>query len=607
MCRHPFGAVLLVMSLYFCVFILDLLDVKVDDGTGLIHEYEKIRRINEDLLKEEEARQIAEAKLKFDNSLSTYQGDSTHPWENPFTKTLIASPVRKTEALQELHQQLEDSIIYYLYRHGESLAEPILDVDAEAEARMEALIKRQRMVEDRFEKVTKLPTSLRVRDYAYVSPLSDPALSVPPTPSNLDELAKKPSSVSSMFSSVVSSVFGSGPDGASSNNAAVEANTNDEHDEPEAETQNTAGSSSQDKLSSTGSFAVLADPSKSPKSASVIALESALSEAGYSRHAGPGLPLILLAYGRTCPNPKAIAAKDPGGQHAIFCAAYTGGQGVRFVFTDADAFQGALGSILPSRAQDAVTVAQRVRHFYRFFQETDRPQLVEASQRSPAPILVLQAMGAGKPQLVQASNVPALLQKEAYIADKPKIVGAPFVESQMLWPGTNRAFMVRSWLVIRRAAPELFATFYTGDIVKATVDYAPFAGREPADTTASMRFPVLAQDAEPMPFADHASNALPETFQEDLRRAAAYTAVRLGASRPADDLGDIRLVQHLCLDFVVESQTQTPLLMTVSPNCDIEAASEATKRAVTTDLISSFVSGEASSVVVDQAKGFIFS
>mmetsp|Transcript_2075 Transcript_2075/g.4732 ORF Transcript_2075/g.4732 Transcript_2075/m.4732 type:complete len:622 (+) Transcript_2075:291-2156(+) len=614
----PYAMLLIVMSFYFAVFILDLLNVKVDDGTGLIHEYEKIRKINEKLLRDEEARIEAESKAKLDRTIYEYTGDAKHPWDSPFARPLfMPGQARKNEELQELHNQLEESIYFYLYQHLDSIPEPELKVDEEAEARMDSLVKRQELVEERFDKVSRLPTSLRARDYGYRSPLNNMDLTVPPTPSNLDELAvQKPKSVGSMFSSVVSSVFG----GKSSEEEALTSTEKIEDDDNEgnAFNQGDATTSSAEVPDSvtvpvpgSGTFAVLADPAKNPKSASVMALEQALTVRGFDKHSGSGLPLWMIAYGRSCPNPKAIVSKDPTGQHIVFCAAYTNGQGARSVFTDANEFDIAAQHLVPEASLEASSFKNDVAQFYRFYDANDRALLQEETTSSSATaVLVFQASGSGKPQLVQASSLSGLLEKEQFVVEKPKIVGTPLLPKQMLWPGSQATFMVRSWLVIERAAPALLAAFYPGDIVKSKVDFVEFQGREAADTTTAMRFPAYADDAEHLPLADHLGE-LPSNFLDRLRRAAVYAALRFGASREADGAqAGLKFVQHICLDFIVRADEQTPVLLTTTSNCDIESSSAQTKESITTELIKSLVSGSdeigPASIVVDQANSFVF-
>jgi len=547
------------------VFVVDILDV---DGDSVADKGPLMAAIR--TLKRSTEVKVEMEYRKEPFSSADYQGDAIAPWENPFQVALqgpLQASRRKGET-EELQTQLEDAIFSYILAHEDAIrarttSNDLSDAKAhanEASARLELLRKKQAAVERRFEKTVIVPVSIRPKDYLYTSVLVDSRLTVPPTPSNLAQgIGEKiGAKVGGVFSSVVGSVF---------------------------------GSSSKSKT-----FATIADTSKKPKSKSARLLEDVLQSLGYVRHGEHGtLPFWLLAFGRKCPSEAVLKSKDPSdAKHILICAAFTA-EPKRTV-------------LLASRTNSEEAIGQEeilFRQFYRFYDQEDAKFLQELDSGTA---LVFQGMGSGKPQLLKVTSIPKLLGNEKLTDSKLGIVAAQLPENIMLWHENNRAFMVRSWVIIERGNPALLASFFAGDVIVSDVEYETFQGKEATETTARMRFPAYAESpARILPVEQNLEN-LPAQFLKHLKMIATAATGRIAKQEIADAANLFR-VQHICMDFVLDSKALVPTLLTFDANCDLTKTSQQTQREILSVALS-HVANEGrlnhDHVIIDRESGFAF-
>ncbi len=622
------SVLLVVLTAYSFVYVLDLLDVTVDDGTTLLLRFKDIRKGNLENARLEAARvaEVAQARLE-QSALSGYSGDPVWPWENPFT-SLGGGAVKKASGSSsaasskqsgkgkavvdadavELAEELEQSVFAYLRLHKASVSSPSGEVarllDEFAPTR-DKLAKRQLFVEERLREVLEIDASAEPVDYTYRSVFSVPevaaALTLPPTLPPADFEVKD-------TQSLLGSLFGSLGFGSSSSGPAQAQQQTQQTQQQQQHQQH------QHHHAWRGSeaFAALSErPGKDgvvpTKSASAILLEQALSETGYSRHrakaGSSALPMWIVSYGRRCPAAAAVAAKDAKegtGKmrvHAMLCAA-GGAEPQR---------RGLLAHELNPDDDDELLVLA----FRRLYDAGDRAELSELERAdgasSASAFVVMQRNGAGKPQLVR--SVMALAASEKYHAPQLALVAAPVsLTPPPLWQG-KYAWAVRAWAVLlSRGGRGVAAVGADGDVVRATVPLdAPLAQgkRESAEETTVMRFPslaltdsALAPRVELLPAHElqHAlglsADAYHATVQLPLRRAVARAAQRLlqphshsshqqQQNQEPDETQVIATVEHVCLDVLFQGHDMHAQVLTVASDCAVQLASEQVRRALT--------------------------
>mmetsp|Transcript_20581 Transcript_20581/g.38303 ORF Transcript_20581/g.38303 Transcript_20581/m.38303 type:complete len:659 (-) Transcript_20581:99-2075(-) len=634
------GIIILVVAVYALIFVLSLLDVNVDDGAGLLNEYEALKEKMTQLVETARREDETEEKQRISNSVQSYQGDVVAPWENPFEFVAQGSNEVKDmkRESEELKAALEASILTYITTHQDSIQvspkmQSLLDA-TDNEERMNKLAKRQKFVEDRFNEVNRLPGSLLTRDYQFRSVLQDPALAQKLTVPDTSNIPKN----GGIISNLLTSVFGGkdapkkqeDQDGSTGSKAA---STGDE-----------AVDSHIGGLRSKGTYAAVADKAHPGlKAQSVAMLERALSLTGYSRQNGPnveGFPLWLISYGRPCPSLKAILSKDVKERsHALFCAAYSPivsrhvplatvlalekpsiQDGVQS--PDLTASLAALDTVLHSGG------AFPAHKFYRFSDPTDREALKKLSGSG---FVIFQRNGDAKPRLTP--SISALVENSKYQDPALALVASPLHQDLKLWEG--HAFAIRTWVVILRGSPML-AFSVDGDVVVSRMEYSPFPGstKESPAQTMAMRFPSFEVVQNVTNLSEratvHSLSSLQATLKlseeefeskivRRMRQISTYIAWKLQAEASSKLVSDrVYAVEHLCLDMTVSSDLEVELLATAS-NCPIEGTSPATQHVLTDSVLAATervlaqdrrplnsLSEQGLHLVIDQERGFLF-